>query len=501
MIVNNTTTDRLLACIIQKPQILLDSQYKLDKNEFKGNKFHQIVFITCYNLAINGCKTITIFDINEFLKPYSAQYQVYLDNNGDDYISTIIELVDEENFNYYYEQFKKFSCLNTYKEEGFNVDKFYDETKTEDSQLENLNQYSVEDIINHYEGKQEKIKSYFTQLIAKAKKGGVGFRAIKERFKETPYFGAIMCSPIQTALYRGWCRGHLLSRSAPSGFGKTILSVGELCNVCVTEMYDEEVGDFVINPNYQNCGGLFINTEMDLETELEPMFVAWIANVSRSSIMDGVYESEEEEARVDRAIEIFEESNIFLVDDPKFTLASLESTIKQYSLNENVGYVVFDYLQDNGIIGKEMRKTHEVVARDTIILNMAESLKTWARMYNVGIYTSTQLNGNEKTQDIIDEGCLSGGKALKNKLDAGNIIMYPRKKELMVYDKIDKTRGFGNQKITPNLISHNYKVRFGKYGTNIKIYQYADLGTGRIKDLCCTNVLNQPLNVETVSYQ
>lgn len=499
MIISNTTTDRLLACIIQKPQLLLDSKYKLDKKEFSGNKFHQIIYITCYNLAINDCKSITLFDINEFLRPYSAQYQVYLDNNGDDYISTIIELVDEENFNYYYEQFKKFSCLNTYKENGFNVDMFYDETKTEDTQLENLNKYSLEEIIKHFEGIQEKIKSDYTQIVSEEKKCGDGFEKVKEMFKDTPYFGAVMCSPIQTALYRGWCRGHLLMRSAPSGFGKTILAVGELANVCAKEYYDEEQKCFVENPNYQGCGGLFINTEMNLSTELEPMFVAWISNVSRSKIMDGVYDNTLEEKRVDRAIEILHESNIYLVDDPKFTLQSLECTIKKYVLNEDVGYVVFDYLQDNGIIGKEMRKTHEVVARDTIILNMAEELKTWARMYNIGIYTSTQLNGNEKTQDIIDESCLSGGKAVKNKIDAGNIIMYPRKKELTIFEKIDKRKGFGIDK--PNLISHNYKVRFGKYGSNIKIYQYADLGTGRIKDLCCTTVLNQPITIEGICYK
>ena len=41
----------------------------------------------------------------------------------------------------------------------------------------------------------------------------------------------------------------------------------------------------------------------------------------------------------------------------------------------------------------------------------------------------TQLNGNEKTAEIIDESCLAGGKAVKNKLDAGCISLYPRKKE------------------------------------------------------------------------
>lgn len=497
MIYSSSIADRLLACYLQEPSLLLNSKYPLDKDEFII-QFQKILYVVIYNLAVNGCKSISIMDIEEWLKPYTAQYNVYKENNGDEYISTVIELVDYENFESYYKHFRKFSCLREYKENGFDIKKFWDEEKTEESQIENLNNYEIEDIINEFGSLQENIKFKYLQTVSEEMKCGDGFESIKEMFKDTPYFGAIMCSPYQTSLYRGWCRGHLLLRSAPSGFGKTILAVGELCNVCATEIWDDKVGDFIVNPNYQECGGLFINTEMDLATELTPMFIAYISNVPRSTIMDGKYESKEQEERVDRAIEILHESDIFLVDDPKFTLASIESTIKKYVYGHNVGYVIFDYLQDNGIIGKEMKKTHEIVARDTIILNMAEELKTWARTYNIGIYTSTQLNGNEKTQDIIDESCLSGGKAVKNKIDAGNIIMYPRKKELTIFDKIDERKGFGNVK--PNLISHNYKVRFGKYGSNIKIYQYADLGTGRITDLCCTNVLNQPIKIEKVEY-
>ena len=497
MIYSSSIADRLLACYLQEPSLLLNSKYPLDKDEFII-QFQKILYVVIYNLAVNGCKSISIMDIEEWLKPYTAQYNVYKENNGDEYISTVIELVDYENFESYYKHFRKFSCLREYKENGFDIKKFWDEEKTEESQIENLNNYEIEDIINEFGSLQENIKFKYLQTVSEEMKCGDGFESIKEMFKDTPYFGAVMCSPYQTSLYRGWCRGHLLLRSAPSGFGKTILAVGELCNVCATEIWDDKVGDFIVNPNYQECGGLFINTEMDLATELTPMFIAYISNVPRSTIMDGKYESKEQEERVDRAIEILHESDIFLVDDPKFTLSSIESTIKKYVYGHNIGYVIFDYLQDNGIIGKEMKKTHEIVARDTIILNMAEELKTWARTYNIGIYTSTQLNGNEKTQDIIDESCLSGGKAVKNKIDAGNIIMYPRKKELTIFDKIDERKGFGNVK--PNLISHNYKVRFGKYGSNIKIYQYADLGTGRITDLCCTNVLNQPIKIEKVEY-
>ena len=290
MIYSSSIADRLLGCYLQEPSLLLNSKYPLDKDEFII-QFQKILYVVIYNLAVNGCKSISIMDIEEWLKPYTAQYNVYKENNGDEYISTVIELVDYENFESYYKHFRKFSCLREYKENGFDIKKFWDEEKTEESQIENLNNYEIEDIINEFGSLQENIKFKYLQTVSEEMKCGDGFESIKEMFKDTPYFGAVMCSPYQTSLYRGWCRGHLLLRSAPSGFGKTILAVGELCNVCATEIWDDKVGDFIVNPNYQECGGLFINTEMDLATELTPMFIAYISNVPRSTIMDGKYES------------------------------------------------------------------------------------------------------------------------------------------------------------------------------------------------------------------
>ncbi len=61
-----------------------------------------------------------------------------------------------------------------------------------------------------------------------------------------------------------------------------------------------------------------------------PGFFAFISNVPRHKIMDGRYDSKEEEKRVDVAIKILRDSNIFLVDDPNFTLRSIEDNIKYY---------------------------------------------------------------------------------------------------------------------------------------------------------------------------
>ena len=281
----------------------------------------------------------------------------------------------------------------------------------------------------------------------------------------------------------------------------TVRAVGELCKVCATELWDDDKQAFVPNLNRKGSG-LYINTEMDLELELTPCFLAYISNIPRSDIMDGVYKNKEEEERVDKAIQILRDSNIFLIDDPNFTLRSIEDNIKFYKEQCNIQYMVFDYLQDNGVIGKEMKTTNEIIARDTIILNMASNFKVFARQYDIGIYTMSQLNGQEKTAEIIDESCLAGGRAVKNKLDAGCISLYPRKKEqkftegLLTHWLSENRNGKFGESFKPNTVLHNYKVRFSKYGVGIKIYQYLDKSTGRCIDMYCTDLYDNPINID-----
>ena len=162
-IYQNSVTDRMLGCLFQNPMLCLETKYKLDKDEFKANKFHQILYVTIYNLACSDYKTISIFDINSFLEPYTSQYEIYKDNNGDSYIDTIIELTDTSNFEAYYNEFKKLSCIRVYNENGFDISKFWNFEQSDEKNLENINQYNIEDIINYFEGLQTSIKRSFIQ--------------------------------------------------------------------------------------------------------------------------------------------------------------------------------------------------------------------------------------------------------------------------------------------------------------------------------------------------
>ena len=497
----------VLSSLLNNTNLLYNSAYPLSKDDFKPNLSHKIIYISICQLADRGCSVIDAKELVTYLEGgYEEQLNALKadlsDGNVIEYIDTLKALDNDKSYTYWYNEVRKRSLLRQYRDSGFDISEFWDENKNEEKNTAKLNNISIKDIVHHFDAVQTKLRQQFiVEETVRRIKAGENYEEVKEAFKNTPYFGACMVGAYQTTLYRGWLKQQLILNSAGSGMGKTIRAVGELCNVCALEIWDEKEKKFVINPNYQGSG-LYINTEMELELELTPCFLAYISNVPRYKIMDGKYDSKEEEERVDTAIKILRNSNIFLVDDPNFTLRSIEDNIKYYKETYNIQYMVFDYIQDNGCVGKEMHQTHDVIARDTIILNIASNLKVWARQYDIGIYSMTQLNGNEKTAEIIDEGCLSGGKAIKNKLDAGCISLYPRKKEqkftegLLAHWLSENRNGKFGEDFKPNVVLHNYKIRFSKYGFGIKIYQYLDKSTGRCVDMFCTDAYDNPINID-----
>lgn len=499
MLYSSSIADRMLGCYLQDPTLCLSEKFKLDKEEFQI-LFHQIVYVVCYNLATEGYKTISVMDFEKWLEPYSSQYQVYLDNKGSEYIDTVREVTDKDNFEAYYTEFRKFSCLTEYKNKGFDIAKFYDEEKSEESQLENLNQYSVEDIISHYEGLQVEIKRKFNcNGVKEEYLAGSDFMDTKERFKVDPLIGNSFQSYYLNAIFRGMY-GFLL-RGAKSGGGKSILSMGDLCKATMTHYYDFEIGDFVENKSRKGKG-LFINTELSLREELDPMIIAWISGVPRSHIIDGKYEDGEED-RVDKATEILLNSGLYVVDDPEFTTKSLVETIKDYAFNKDVQTVCYDYIQNNGFVAKEISSETKVPQReDMVLLSLTDRLKQVQRECNISLISAVQTNGQEDNMEFPTEACLAGGKSQVRKTDGTMIMLLPTKKELSQIETLVakwnakfNNNKFGNT-IYPNNVVHIIKGRGSKYPKNIKVFQYIDLSTARTYDMFCTDKYNSPIDVE-----
>lgn len=490
----------LIGCLLKQPSLLAQPQYPLDKNCFAPEQFHKIMYLAIQRLYNEGVGEITEVEIENIVKNKPAYFEIIQDNNFCEFISTVKELSVIENYEYYYTVTRKFALLRDLQSNGIDIKDYYNELEDENEQNAKLEKLSIQDILNDVELKGVRLRNkYDVKYVRTEMTAGEDTEDLIKEFEQNPAFGAFLCSPYLTQLYMGWCRTHLIVESAPSGIGKTRMSIKDLCEVSVDKLWDDEAQDFIENLNYQGSGA-FIHTELRAREEINPMFLACVSGVNVKHITQGIL-THEEKLRVLKAGEILSVNNLKIADMADFTCQSIERKIKEYVESYGMQYCIFDYVQLNSAVTQEYRKNTEAQAREDLILrNITLELKNMAEKYNVGIKTMTQLNGNEKNMDFPDESCLSGGKSQKNKLDAACITL-PVKDRIKEFKRIEpylKRKGFGKDSlIVPNVVSYVFKSRFGEYADQkIKVWRYFDRGIFRNTDFFCTNQYDEIVNIQ-----
>ena len=482
-----------------QPNLLFQPSFPLSKKDFSPELFHQILFICIAKVAQSGAEEITEVEIENFARAYPAQLETLVDNNYFEFISTVKELCVLSNYEMYYTTVRKFGLLRELKERGFDIKDYFDELQDEESQTAKLNEWSIQEIFNDIELKGIKLRNkYDTKYVRDEMKAGEETPELLEHFEEKPAFGALLQSPYLSTLYQGWCRGHLLLRSAPSSVGKTRLAVADLMTVGAKQIWDESVQDFVDNPNYQGPSFL-IHTEMSTRYEVSPMFLACISGVEYRTITNGLY-TPDEKSRVLKAGKILLDSQITIIDMPDFTNQSIERKIKEQVEDCRAVYGVFDYVQLQGALAAEYKNLTDMPVREDLVLkNSVTELKAMCEKYNCGLLSMTQLNDNWKTSEFPDESCLSGARSIKNKIDAGSIVLTvkDRAKEYKRIEPYLRRKGFGEGSLEkPNIIEYVYKTRFGLLGTEkIKVWSYFNRGTFRRTDFFCTDIKDELVKV------
>ncbi|PNX48575.1 MAG: hypothetical protein BV457_03430 [Thermoplasmata archaeon M9B1D] len=486
--------NQLLGCLLQDVQLANSDKYKLDKNDFV-EQIHKILYATLHNLAKRGYKVATYADIETFLQPYEAQLNVF-NEIGESYIDTIIELAELDNFEGYYDTIRKMSLLRDIQNDGDSLNPFWDIDKSDDDNMANLDKYNIDDILNELEARAiEKKRKYGKTKVKEEYIAGTNFMETKELMKEEPLMGNSFQSEYLNDIYRG-IFGFIL-RAAKSGGGKSILSIADLCKCTVTEYWDYDKKCFVKNKSREGSS-LFINTELELRTELDFIIISWISGVDRSHISDGYYEGDEEE-RIDYANKVLLESGLYIVDDPEFTCESITNTIKTYHHNKGILTACFDYVQNNGFVAKEISSATKVPQReDMVLLALTDRLKQVQKDCGISLMSSVQTNGTEDNMEHPTESCLAGGKSQVRKTNGTFVMLEPTKKELDATEIICAGMQKKGIKIEykPNNVLHIIKGRNSKYKKYIKVFQYIDLGTGRTIDLFCTDMYNQPIKVQ-----
>lgn len=499
---NSNLAGMLLGCVFKNPQLLFMPQYPLEKKDFSPVPFHKSMFICALKLAKEGVQEITEIEVDNLIKNYPKQQEILEDNNYFDFMITVKDLCTQHNFDYYYNIIRKFSLLRDLKEQGFNIEQFYDEdNENEEEENSRLESLTIQDILSKVELETIALRKKFdVNYVRDEIIVGEDIDNLLKEFEDIPSFGAMLTSPFLSEIIHGFSRGNLILRSSPSGTNKTRMAVADMCGLCVDKYYDTNAQDFVDNPNYQGPG-LFIHTELDTRREMQPMFLSCISGVESNKITMGKLD-DEEKIRVKEAANILYNNNLRLSDMPDFTSASLERKIKESVENDGAIFVCFDYMMLNSAFSMEYKERTGVQAREDMALrDLATDLKFYAEKYQVGLLTMSQTNGNEKLSDFPDDSCIAGSKAMRNKVDAG-FVMLPAKerpKEIKLiqpfFDNNDLPGG------RPNRITYVYKARFGEYQERkLKIFHKFNPGIMRNTDYFVCDNFNKFVNIPLPSF-
>lgn len=473
-----------LGVMLIKPSFALSDKFPLTRQDFEPQIFHLRLYQAITALAKRGAQSISAMDCYTLCQNNDEVKKTFDDNSLADFIDTIKQIVSVDNFELYWTGVRKATLLREYAKAGFDISRFEGESE----------KHGIQEILDYYDGLAINIRKQFYQDKSMHElRAGDGFEEIKERFKTEPAFGATTFSRYLNTAARGWQQGQLTMHGAVSGSGKTGVALYNAALVACPELWDDDAGCYQPNPCYQHKAALFIQYELNDQEELTPKLIGSISGVPTCHLLNGNYDDGEEE-RVDRAIEILHDSNIYLVTMPSFTNDKLKACIKEYATLHDVGYVVFDYVSQQSTVSSDIAKKNGVATRsDQVLSDIVSNLKDIAVENNVAILTFCQTNAAVNNQEILDAGCLAGSRAMQDKLDVGGIIMPLRRQEKEVADMMIENASYQGEH--PNRIVHLFKVRFGNQIQHLKIWGKLDLNTGRWKDCWCTDADNKPYDM------
>lgn len=473
-----------LGVMLIKPNLALSDKLPLTKQDFEPQIFHLRLYQAITALAKRGAQSISAMDCYTLCANNVEVKRVFDDNALGDFIDTIKQIVSVDNFELYWTGVRKATLLREYAKAGFDISRFEGEPE----------KHGIQEILDYYDGLAINIRKQFYQdKSTRELRAGDGFEEIKERFKTEPAFGATTFSRYLNTAVRGWQQGQLTMHGAVSGSGKTGVALYNAALVACPELWDDDAGCYRLNHCYQHKAALFIQYELNDQEELTPKLIGSISGVPTYHLLNGNYDDGEEE-RIDKAIEILHDSNIYFVTMPSFTNDKLKACIKEYATLHDVGYVVFDYVSQQSTVASDIAKKNGVATRsDQVLSDIVSNLKDIAVENNVAILTFCQTNAAVNNQEILDAGCLAGSRAMQDKLDVGGIIMPLRRQEKEIADMMIENTSYQGER--PNRIVHLFKVRFGNQIQHLKIWGKLDLNTGRWTDCWCTDSDNKPYDM------
>lgn len=398
--VNINAIINVIGCVYKAPYLLdREDKYNITEEDFP-DVFHRIVFGAIYKLHQLGAETISILNIEDFLKGRPKSEAIFNQNKGAEWLAKAESFAAISSFDYYYNKLKKMTLLRAYDDIGIDVSDIYDpdnilDAKKLQAQEELLDNSSLVELADIVDAKISRIRSeYADGTFGQSFQAGENIYDLIEELKTTPAYGIpLWGGGIMNAVTRGARLGKFFLRSAASGYGKSRLMAADAAYIACGEYYVNDlgwVGSKQKNPT------VFISTELTID-EVQTMFLAFLSNVNEGHILDGRYEEGEEE-RVLYAAEILQKSPLYVEELMDFSLQDVENIITKNTKERNVSYIFMDYIHSSLKILEEIsQKTKGMPLReDNVLFMLSNRMKNICNAQGVFIMSATQLNGGKK---------------------------------------------------------------------------------------------------------
>ena len=452
----------VIGSICQDTELLRHEDTKLKPDDFM-QELHQIVFKAINNIVYNASgdkvTTVTAVDIDNYLSLYPTQYKKWNDQNGFEYIENCLKHANREVYWQSYNRVKKMSLLRAYVNRGFDVSELYDwETDdflTREKSLKELDEMELKDIFQYFALVNLQVKDmYNIEMDIKEFKAGSDISGLLDRAREGRTYGFPTSCGFENSAFGGLQKGKFLLRSGSTGSLKTSLQIRDMIDVAVKSIYKD--GEWVYNG--VQMPSLFISTELD-EDDLNFLALSYITGINRKVIKEGLFNMKQREL-LEEAGKILNESELYMVHMPEFSVSDLEDVIERHVLDNNVQFVAFDYISNNSKLQRSMNELYNSVQReDQVLLYLSTSLKTISERYDISIQSATQLNRNGIGKESeMNSNALRGSSAVADKVDFGMILKRVKEEDLDKVSGIIEDRGFSK---TPSFQRHLYKNRAG----------------------------------------
>ena len=485
--VDKNTIYQVLCGLMLNPNYLMDTEkYNLSPDDFT-TLFEKYLFAAIYNLQRNGAETISIVDIDNYFSTHAEAKELFDKNHGVEVLQDALDMVQVENFPFYYQRLKKFNIIKDIKKMGFDTSQIYCEDLTNPKAAEindNFENMSIEDIFGYYKKKLMGVESrYQTGASKPSTEIGSGIRDLIKKMQLHPEVGSPLQGKDFNTICRGARAGKFYIRTMASGVGKTRAAVGDACMLSFPIRYNSLKGCWELNGATETT--LFIATEQELE-EIQTLVLAYLTDINEEVILYGNY-TKEEEKRIEQGLLIMEKysQNFIVKEMPNPSITQLKAIVRENWLKHDIQNVFYDYIFSSPSLLSEFRDLR--IREDVALGLLSSALKELAVELKIFVMSSTQTNAKiEEEKGIKNEVAIRGSRAIIDKCDVACIVCRVTPEEESLIADMPTSA-------IPNQVMDVYKVRRGRY-TNVKIWSNVDLGTCRKDDLFITTATYGPVD-------